>query len=609
MDVTPRRKRRALKKSLIGPATAGLLSVLLATGGSIANASTVHSPTEQVIVRASAGHLVVVERSVQLLGGKVGTQLAIINGFVAQLSAAAVGQLGAQPGVVSVTPDAQVQLLSLPPTSEVATPTTVTGPGYDPTTDYGSLYMISKSIGAQQAWAQGITGKGVDVALLDTGVVPVAGLDEPGKVINGPDLSFDSQNPGLVSLDTFGHGTHMAGIIAGRDDNVAAWQYANPATWTGIAPDASIVNVKLGSADGSVDVSQIIAGIDWVVDNAHSNGLNIRVLNLSLGTTSTQPYTLDPLDYATEVAWRHGIVVVAAAGNDGTSSAQLADPADDPFVIAVGAENLQAGTAVNLIQNLPVVGKLLGSLVGGLLPASGSTATFNNTGTAARHVDLLAPGTHVISLRDPGSAIDATYPSAEVGTRFFRGSGTSQATAVVSGAAALLIQKYPSATPDQIKYMLMSSAQPLSGTPTVDQGAGMVQLNRALLLPPPSTAVSAQPFTPSTGLGTLEGARGGNDLTVNGVTLSGEQDIFGHAWSAAQWAPQAASAATWSGGTWNGDTWIGAWPLLWTGTAADGGGSSATQWTSLHWGGASWSDVDWASLHWGSLHWGSNSWG
>ena len=162
------------------------------------------------------------------------------------------------------------------------------------------------------------------MAVLDTGVAPVPGLSD--KIVNGPDLSLDYQGGLPESVDAYGHGTHMAGIIAGRD----AGSLTDPTHFVGVAPDARIVNVKVGAADGATDVSQVIAGIDWVVQHRHDNGLNIKVLNLSFGTLSTQSYTVDPLAYAAEVAWTHGVMVVAAAGNDGTADEATRRPGVRP---------------------------------------------------------------------------------------------------------------------------------------------------------------------------------------------------------------------------------------------------------------------------------------
>src|SRR4051794_9055078 len=385
--------------------------------------------------------------------------------------------------------------------------------GYDPVADFGSPTNVASIIGAGAAYSAGITGKGVDVAVVDSGVTPVGPLAAPGKVINGPDLSFDSQAPNLRYLDGFGHGTHMAGLIAGVQDPSAA---PGVSQYTGVAPGARIVNVKAGAHDGAVDVSQVIAAIDWVVQHRHDNGMNIRVLNLSFGTQSTQSYAVDPLAYAVEQAWRRGIVVVVSGGNDGVDGTSLADPAYDPNVLAVGADD-PMGT-VGTTDDQP--------------------ASFTSRGNLLRHVDVIAPGKSVISARDPGSVVDTEFPSARVGTDFFRGSGTSQAAAVTSGAVALLLQQRPSLTPDQVKSILMSSATSnsiISALPTPG-GRGVINLARAMKTAPPLLSLNLSVL--SSGTGSLEGARGSSHLIdpLTGIELSGERDIMGHAWNGSQWA-------------------------------------------------------------------------
>ena len=237
-----------------------------------------------------------------------------------------------------------------------------------------SVQTVRKAAGGkkkdQTVDTASLTGKGVGVALIDSGVAPVKGLDQAGKVINGPDLSFESQTANLRHLDTFGHGTHMAGIIAGSDPRRRA-ATRRRRYFVGVAPDAHLVNLKVAAADGAVDVSQVIAAIDWVGHPPQRPGLNIRVLNLSFGTDSTQDPKLDPLSYAVEAAWRNGIVVVVAVGNDGAdrrpgSRARRANP----YVIAVGAADPNGTDARN----------------------DDTVAAFSNRGSATRHADLLAPG-------------------------------------------------------------------------------------------------------------------------------------------------------------------------------------------------------------------------
>lgn len=167
----------------------------------------------------------------------------------------------------------------------------------------GSMYWVAQAAtGAASFWDDGYIGTGIDVAVIDSGVVPVNGLTYPGKVINGPDLSFESQAENLIYQDTFGHGTHMAGMIAGHDDRASEVKRGNTAHFLGMAPGARIVNVKVADSAGAVDVTQMIAAIDWVVQHRNDNGMNIRVLNLSYGTDGFQNYAIDPLTDAVERA-------------------------------------------------------------------------------------------------------------------------------------------------------------------------------------------------------------------------------------------------------------------------------------------------------------------
>ncbi len=474
--------------------------------------------------------------------------------------------------------------------------------------DFGSLYNAEKWYGAQKVWDSSdstktkVTGRGVDVALIDTGVAPVDGLAVAGKVVNGPDLSFESQNDNTRYLDGYGHGTHMAGIIAGRDNLVVAGKEDDAKRFVGIAPGARIVNVKVATADGGADVSQIIAAIDWVVQHRNDAGFNIRVINLSYGTHSTQPYTVDPLAYAVENAWRKGIVVVAAAGNDGAGN-QLTMPAADPYAIAIGAVD-HVGTS-SLKDDI--------------------TGTFTNSGTPSRRPDLLAPGKSVVSLRTPGSYSDRAHPEGLVAgdsaQRFFRGSGTSQATAMVSGAAALLLQQRPELTPDQVKYLLKSTAQPVAGTDPA-QGSGVMNLEEALKAPTPTATKAAQSWPAATGTGTLEGARGDSHVVdpTDGTVLSGEVDAMGSPWDARSWREATAAGQAWTGGTWNGRTWAGAdwsgssWTArswreaTWSGDSWAGGAWQARSWRGDVWTSSGWSSLDISSRSWSQDAWRARSW-
>jgi serine protease AprX len=301
--------------------------------------------------------------------------------------------------------------------------------------------------------------------------------------------------------------------------------------FTGIAPDARIVSVKVADAAGATDVSQVIAGLDWVVQHGRDGDLDVRVVNLSFGTDGVQDYSLDPMAYAVERVWRAGIVVVVSGGNEGYGSAKLNDPAYDPYVLAVG-----------------------GSDSGGTTQADDDVvAPWSSRGDAARHPDLVAPGTSVVSLRSPGSSLDLDHPAARIGSRFFRGSGTSQATATVSGVAALLLQQRPGLAPDQVKALLEASARDLGDSP-LDQGAGAVDASALDALATPALAAVRQAFRPAV----LDPRR----LVRQGAARR-------NAANDAEWEGRTWSGRTWSGRTWSGRTWSGrTWSLVGLGSAA-----------------------------------------
>jgi serine protease AprX len=460
--------------------------------------------------------------------------------------------------------------------------------GYDPASDVNSMASTTDYTGAQAWWAAGYTGRGVDVALIDSGVSPVEGLSTSGKIVYGPDFSLESQAPNLTNLDTFGHGTFMAGLIAGKDSALTApYEQAPASVYRGIAPDARIVSIKVATADGGTDVSQVIAAIDWVVQHRNDDGMHIRVLNISYGTNSTQWFGVDPLAFAVEQAWDAGIVVVAAAGNSGYqtkgSSPALANPALDKRIIAVGASD-SMGTA---------------TIVDDTMPDFSAAA---KTGSA-RATDLVAPGVHIQGLRVPNSWIDTNVDGKTVlDDRFMRGSGTSESTAIVSGAAALILDKYPHATPDQVKRLLKISAFDMPTQNTRQVGSGEMRLGTALTTALP---VYIQTVEPGRGGGSLELARGSDHLTRDGVVLKGEQDIFGKSFDSVAMAALEATGSSWSGGTWNGSRWYGS---SWSGNSWSGSSWSGSSWSGNSWSGNSWSGSSWSGSSWSGNSWSGNSW-
>jgi serine protease AprX len=476
-------------------------------------------------------------------------------------------------------------------------PSSASAADYSPAGDMNSLYNATRYTGVREWWRAGYTGKGVDVAVIDTGVAPVDGLATPGKILYGPDLSLDSQDPNLRNLDANGHGTFMAGIIAGRGSGAADGSYVGDATnFLGVAPDARIVSIKVGAANGAVDVSQVIAAVDWVVQHRQDNGLNIRVLSLSYGTDSTQDYKVDPLAFALEQAVKAGIFVVAAAGNEGDVHANgtLTDPAYDPRLFAVGASDPN-GTFTTADDTVP---------------------GFSSSGSSARTVDVVAPGSHLVSLRVPGSYIDQSYgATAAVNADLMRGSGTSEAAAFTAGEAALVLQKRPDLVPSRLDRLLTSNASTLPGVTYLKQGNGLVDMSQVLAKSSTTSIAKGSTDPWSTGIGSLELSRGTQHLVDGGVVLRGDQDIFGQPFNAAAMAALESAQTSWVGGTWNGSTWTGdGWnsgewlATPWTGHTWSGSTWSASTWSGNTWSGSTWSSSTWSGNTWSSSTWSGSSW-
>jgi len=531
---------------------------------------------------------------------------AVVMGFSATSAQAVVGQSAptrSSAAVVSATGGLSGGKWGNPTADRISKDALGT---YQAKKDPGSLFTVDKAIGARGLWAdedtsgRALTGQGVSVALLDSGVSQVAGLDGAGKVAFGPDLSIEG-NGVLTQQDTYGHGTFMAGLIAGRGTTSPSSDLSNaPASvQLGVAPDAKLLTLKLATTDGSVDVSQVIASLDWVTQHpVLPDGTRVRVINLSYGTDSAQSYLADPLATAAENAWHHGIVVVTSAGNNGSGSGRLTDPAIDPYVIAVGATD--SGNSLN-----------------GWDQNNTAVADYSQVGSTEREVDLVAPGTSLVSTRAPGSFVDVNNPSGlvsgDASGKLFRGSGTSEAAAVVSGSVALLLQAYPTLTPDQVKYALTSSADPISNASPAGSGAGTLDLKQALRTAGRLAgtdkkaatlgAAAVQAFPSSTGQGSIQAARAGSVLVdADGNDLSGEIDVQGTPWNAAAWWQATSNLSAWSGGKWLGVTWTGDDWL----PASNGLASS--RWSSSRWSSSRWSDAGWDSSRWSSSRWSSSRW-
>src|SRR5437879_893009 len=353
------------------------------------------------------------------LNGVPVAALSLIDAAAGFANAAGIDALSLVPTVAFIHHDATVgpQPSTAPP-EPPASPDQVSG-------------VYPRVVRANKVWQQGITGGGVTVAILDSGVAADADLVQPNNRILAS-VNFADQR---LTRDPGGHGTHIAGIVAGNGTNSGG-------QFTGIAPQANVVDVRVLGNTGSGRISSVIRGIEWVL--AHRAIYNTRVINLSFGAPANLSYRVDPMSAAVEIAWRRGLVVVAAAGNGGPQRDTVVTPGIDPYVITVGA-TADRGT-IRRGDDLLAWSSAWGS------PDSNANP------------DLVAPGRRIVSLRVPGSALDTLFPDrvvvAQNGATYFRLTGTSMATAVVSGAAARLLQRRPTLTPDQVKALLATPTPP-----------------------------------------------------------------------------------------------------------------------------------------------------
>lgn len=553
------RSRRRLAQAATSVASALVLVVAVGVVASPASAgaprSSATDPTARVIVQA--GSTLLARQAVDTVGGQVTRNLPIVHGVAATVPSSSIGLLATAPGIVAVTPDARMTVQG----------SIVDDRSVEPQKQPKSVYPAV--VRATKLAEKGGTGEGIRIAVLDTGINETEDLE--GRIV--PVVRhFLALPKACVNLsgeptcaDDYGHGTFLAGLMAGDGSASKNRKYA------GVAPDAELISIKVGASDGSADVSNVLAGIQWAV--SHRQRYDIRVLNLSLGTNSTQTWRSDPLNYAVEKAWLAGIVVVVAASNRGPDASTISKPGDDPYVITVGATD-----------DVMTVG-----LDDDLLP------DFSARGPARDDVakpDVVAPGAHLVSLRAIGSAIDEEFTN-YVDDTYRQGSGTSMSAAVVSGVAAAILSKKPTTEPDRLKFMLMKTARAVAVDDEDAVGQGMVDAYAALTAP---AGLANQGLKESTGLGSLDLSRGDLKVRVGDTVVSGlytaqllpwfVSELLGdwgeltwflshllNPWRLTQWHDQYWQGHNWEGCSWDdehsdecfyghnweGSTWYGAW--------------------------------------------------
>ncbi len=460
--------------------------------------SQIHEPLEEQLInvilqKSEQGKDV--KRLIQRLGGSVTKELSIINAISAQVPASALAQLTASPLVRLLSIDRPVQSAGV-----------LMGKG-DKKGGAGSIPSANTyldTLNVRPVWAMGLRGQGIGVAVIDSGISPdndFASLKVAAKFNAGA----------TTTNDMFGHGTHVAGILAGNGNDSGG-------VYSGVAPGVDLINLKIGDDQGLANESDIVAAMQWVLEN--KTKYNIRVVNLSVNSTVQQSYHLSPLDAAAEILWFNGIIVVTATGNKDSSNGFnpiLAAPANDPFVITVGASN-EKGDSSRKNDSIA------------------SFTAYDESADGYLKPDLMAPGVDIVSVLSINSLWRTQHADRVTADgQYFRLSGASMATPMVTGAVALLLQAEPKLTPDQVKYRLLQSAGKVGKGKYLDVYAMITQK--------------------TTGSANME-------IPASQLLWSGFEPV--------QW-----QSVNWNGVNWNAVNW------------------NAVNWNAVNWNAVNWNAVNW----------------
>jgi serine protease AprX len=470
-------------------------------------------PAVRVVVQLWDGLDLAPRGAVANLGGSITANLPVVNGFAATLPASAVATLAANPGVRAVSLDAPVL------TQEAMA-------------DGGAPSVYRQVVNADGATAAGRRGAGVTVAVIDTGIAPTGPLADRLVTVDGGAQCVNlSPEPGCA--DSYGHGTFIAGLV------------------NGVAPDATLLALKLSGRDGNSDVSRLLTAIDWVL--ANKDRYNVKVVNLSVRTYSPLSYRLDPVNLAVERMWAAGILVSVSAGNQGPGEKSIAKPADDPWVVTTGSTDDHGTVSV----------------------ADDTISDFSSRGPSipdgVAKPDVVVPGRSLVSLRSPGSEADLRHPYFVDATQR-RGSGTSFSTGITSGAAAVLLAADPTATNNRVKFALMASGRAVPGAAASAAGAGVFDLEAARTAP--AGEANKQQFHPLF-------------WPLAPATLA---DVVGSLFEAAWW-----QGSNWQGSNWQGSNWQGS---NWQGSNWQGSNWQGSNWQGSNWQGSNWQGSNWQASNW-----------
>ena len=449
-----------------------------------------------------------------------------VSGVAAQLTGRQILRLAQRPDIRAITSDAPVVL-----------------------SGYSSSQRWPYVAGFHSVWDQPAALNAPAIAIIDSGI-QASRSDFGGRVVAQVDLtSIDPNSPG----DGRGHGTFVAAIAAGE-------KYAR----AGGSPESNIVSIDVMDDNGMAMTRDVIAAADWIL--VYKDLYNIRVANFSLHSASPASVFFDPLDQAVEKLWFNGVTVVAAAGNygvDGSATGVTFAPGNDPFVITVGAADINR--TVRTTDDFAAPWSAWGSTLDGFGKPE--------LGAPGRYMIAAVPSDATLMSERPGSV--KPYSTMEL-------SGTSFAAPVVSAAAAQVLARHPGWTPDQVKGALMVSAKDTPSATLGSLGVGMVDAGRA--------AAVVDPPDPNAALNQFVGPAG---------------DGSGPVFDTASWANVASSDASWASASWASASWASA---SWASASWASASWASASWASASWASASWASASWASASWASASWASASW-
>jgi len=516
-----------------------------------------HFPGQDIpVIVQTKGDPTALEAQVLAAGGHIKAHFGVLRGFSATVRAGTALALANDSAVRRLNLDAPVRLL---------------GSAVDSSSLVNRYESISR---VQNAWQAGLDGSEVQVAVIDSGVYPHDDLTRKSASVPGNGgnrlVALTTNAAATDAIDHVGHGTHVAGIIAGNG-------YDSGGQYIGVAPNSLLVSVKVSDDAGNTSEGDVITGLEWVYQ-ANQHGMHIKVANLSLASTVAMSYNDSALDAMAEKLWASGVLVVASSGN-GSGAPQYA-PGNDPFVLTVGSidDNYQ-GTAY-------------GSSMAPWSP-------YGNTQDGFAKPEVVADGSHVVSLLAPGGTLASDHPANVVSGNYFKMGGTSMAAPQVTGMAALILQRNPSYIPNRVKQLVVRDSKAFSSVAYTNQLGTWGGLLDYVATTDGSNQRANGGIPWSRAFDIAHAAINVGGTWVGGATFPGAS------WNSTSWNSTSWNSTSWNSTSWNGTAFAS---TSWNSTSWNSTSWNSTSWNSTSWNSTSWNSTSWNSTSWNSTSWNSTSW-